>query len=560
MPFLSRPRAFAATALVAACSAGSAEAATFWVGSGAGCTHATIQAAIDAAAANGVSADDVNVRAGTYVNQSLVITGQNVSISGGWNACGAGAQRTGRSVVSAGPAAGSYGPNRVFRIENPAGNWVTVNLTGLEISDGRDTALDGGGGGIRATGRLLLRLQDSRIVHNTSANVGGGIYLRGESQNSPAALEMLDRTSVVDNQAQSFGGGIRAEFANLNIRSNDTDIVANVAYAGGGIAARRSTVVIGAVGEPLPATGNGAAITINHATRGGGVYVDDQTLFEARELRLYGNTAASMGGGLYATGGAQVLFARDYPNAFALRCTGPNCSRIEANQAGDGCPGTSGDGGGVYLDGASGYFNQVEFVGNCAFGSPAIMAWGTRLYLEGALFARNRLTWRSPTSSTGRQVVTLGNRGGDPPRTADIAFTTFADNVEVKSDNTTEPASPISMLYAGGDWTTRMRGTIATGSIPAASGGIDALGPCNRSNVFTSWFANAAGGDYRPNPAGGLVDACAREDITFEYSDPFLVPRCQDHTRPNQGGTCDLGAYELPGNIPDDRIFASGFD
>ncbi len=73
-------------------------------------------------------------------------------------------------------------------------------------------------------------------------------------------------------------------------------------------------------------------------------------------------------------------------------------------------------------------------------------------------------------------------------------------------------------------------------------------------------FLDAANRDYRPNPQGSLVDKCAAADVTYESRDPTLVPRCIDHPRPDQGGNCDIGVYELSSPAPADRIFANGFD
>ncbi|WP_440222906.1 hypothetical protein ACQQ2N_17785 [Dokdonella sp. MW10] len=541
------------TLLALAGSTGALHAATFTVGSEAGCTHATIQAALDAARVNGAGEDEIRIREGTWLGQNLWLAGSSVILSGGWNGCGAGAQRTGSSTLSAGSSLGTHGANRVLRVEQ-ANSPIDVTLRHLVIRDGRDAASSDGGGGIRATGRVQLYLENVEVTRNASVADGGGVFVQGASSNAPALLEIRANVHIADNEAFSHGGGIQATDANVYVRSDRTRISGNRAFFGGGIAARAARVVFGAVGTPVPyVTTSGASIDSNQAAYGGGIHVRDNTLFDARELRIVDNTASENGGGVHATGGSQVQFSRDYPTAMQVRCADSSCSMFKGNQAGDGCPGTRGTGGAAYFDGAAGYFSQVEFVRNCAWGSPAIFTWGTRMYLDGVLFTQQRLRFRDNGDRTSRQVVTYGRRAGDPDAQSYLGFVTFADNVEVKGDGTTLPAQATSVDIFG-TWHHTVTALVTADPIL-----LDVPGACNVVGA-TAWdFVNAAARDYRPSLGGRLIDACPRNAVTIEYTDPRLQVRCQDHPGIDQGGTCDIGAYELPAP-PADRIFASGFE
>ncbi len=558
MTLLARSLALLCAALIAA----PAHAALFWVGSDAGCTHATLQEAINAAQANGPGEDEIRVRGVIWLNQNLSIQDQSLIIDGGWNGCGSGAQRSNRSVLSAGASAGTYGTNPVMQIQ-VLGLAQSIRLRNLIIQDG--FSQDTNGGGLRVEGRVSVVLENVALNHNYVWGSGGGMYVNGLGVATMATVELHQYVTVSNNRADTYGGGIYGRYANIHIRSDQTDIVGNNAGFGGGIAALQSTSIkVGAFGQPVPLlNATGARIRENVAVQGGGVYLASHASLDARELSIVSNVATSTsnaggGGGIYAVGNAFVRMARDYPDANAVSCPADqNCSRIVGNRAGNGCPGSAGTGGGAYFDGATGFFHQVLFLENCAWGAPALQSWGPMLVLEGLVFARNRLSWRSGVNYTARDVVAHSSRAGDTTSFSDILFSTFADNVEVHPDSSTTPANAVTLLTSS-IWNFDVVATAFADPL-LAGGGIDAHGPCNRINLQAGNFINPAANDYRPTTAGFLVDACPLASAVFNYTDPYRVARCQNHSRPDQGGHCDVGAYELPSDIPADRIFANGF-
>lgn len=540
--------------------AAGAQAAVFTVGpAGSGCSHASLQLAINAASANGPGEDEIRVVSGSYTNQQLSITGQSLVVSGGWSNCSANSTVTGTTTLIAGSQAGFSGTNAVIRAQTADGNYQTLTLQRLVLRDGAGGP-DGSGGGIDAAGAIRIVLQSVEVMENHVTANGGGISLQAPTSGFGGILELHAGTKVHHNSAGNYGGGIFLDRATARIRADRTEIADNVALSGGGITALGGSVSIGNTGEPeIQTDATGSRIVRNRAQQGGGVYLDRSALFSANELQLSFNLASKYGGGLYAIGNAQVQIQRDYLNAFVVQCQGAACSRLEGNQAGNGCPGSDGYGGAMYLDGARAYLSQVEIVDNCAYGDPAIESWGPLLRMEGVLVAGNRLRWREGANYTGRQAVGFASRVGGADSTSRVAFTTFGRNLEVKPDGATLPANATSGISTGGQWTHALFAVASSDPMPIA-GSMNNYGACNRLASIAD-FANADGGDFRPAPNGALVDACTAEEASPEYRDALLTTRCLDHQRPNQGGTCDIGAYELaPMAVPADRIFASGFE
>ena len=136
-----------------------APAATFVVGAGAGCTHGSIQAAVDAAAAS-PGFDTIRItRSLAYSNQAIVVEADTGGLEflGGYADCQTITTSLPRTWVSGAGAP----PAAVFSLRGSS----SVFLSGLEISDGDN---DTGGGGIDIVGgpktvlldNLLMRLTD----------------------------------------------------------------------------------------------------------------------------------------------------------------------------------------------------------------------------------------------------------------------------------------------------------------------------------------------------------------------------------------------------------------
>ena len=183
--------------------------ATFRVGMEGGCTHSTIQAAVDATAAS-PGFDYVRItRSQNYPDQSVRIHGRDVFLEGGFANCQSPTPDSGRAAVSgAGPLRGS-----VFTIFDGI-----VSLADLVIVSG-DPQGDGGGIFVDnpSTRPTTLRLFNVHVEQNT-ANRGGGISVQGRRDPvDNVRLVLASDTVVKGNYAFADGGGIHCRNATVEI-------------------------------------------------------------------------------------------------------------------------------------------------------------------------------------------------------------------------------------------------------------------------------------------------------------------------------------------------------
>lgn len=198
-----------------------ARAATFSVGAEAGCTHATLQAALDALAT--LPGDHrIKVRAGTHavpdgMVYAPVATQGTLHIEGGYAACGDTApggdvnSDTGRSVFD---GAGGL-PRSVLRLDIN-GRVGSVQLRRIVLRGGDAFSTDetynaGGGLAIRGNASVLLGLGAS--IRNNGAGRGGGVALIGSRIDSAEPMARADfyiteGAEISNNSAAAEAGGI----------------------------------------------------------------------------------------------------------------------------------------------------------------------------------------------------------------------------------------------------------------------------------------------------------------------------------------------------------------
>jgi hypothetical protein len=214
---------------------------------GPGGDHATVQAAIDAAAAT-PEADQLRIRAGTY-NERLVLfggnTGGGLELSGGWDAA--------------------------FANRNPDPAVTTIDAQGL----GRvfDAAHIVGGG---------LTLRGLTLRNGLVDSFGAGIFL---FSGGPAVL--IDRCQLLDNRVQSADASTGAPAGGLRL-----------GVYGSAVATIVDTRIEGNAAELGPATGS---------ARGGGGYLSAEgtAVLRVRRTTVSANTLAGgsqqRGAGLFVT-------------------------------------------------------------------------------------------------------------------------------------------------------------------------------------------------------------------------------------------------------------------
>lgn len=285
-------------ALILLPGAQAARAAIYTVGAaGTGCTHTTIQAALNAAETS-AGADTVRItRSQAWTNQQLFVnTAQDLSIVGGFATCTATASDGVKTLVSA------DGPNNysVFNVSNQTPSRVRFRL--LRLTGGR--APSGNGGGLNYVGNGEVELIEMAIDGNR-ASYGGGIYFQGNGND--ARLTISNDNLINSNIANVNGGGIYIVRAEMTMNAPGSSVANNTAVgAGGGLRIQGGQ----GTGTEVTVGSNGfgglAAIYGNEARIGGGVsvqgLVDDGTANAdftlASGARIADNFASERGGAI----------------------------------------------------------------------------------------------------------------------------------------------------------------------------------------------------------------------------------------------------------------------
>jgi len=320
---LPAPRSWLAALLCLAASATHAETYTVGMPVGAGqCTHATVQAAVTAAAVH-PGADAIRVtRTQSWTAQQISINSdQDLDILGGFANCASTATDGTRTTLD-----GTGGdPRPVLAIRGSG----IVRLRDLTITGGDQDGSDNGGG-IYYEGGGELNIADSLITDNIAYD-GGGIYAVGTTEQSELVLGA--NVIVSFNIARKSGGGVVANSLEMSLRGPGSSLMFNEAHGdggnggnGGGIAVVsdqfRSYAYISSNG-----IGSIGAIYANSAVNGGGIavlggeesgkdsFAQVFSTSSATDVLINANSASNKGGGIYlhtdsdATSGDAVAHA-----------------------------------------------------------------------------------------------------------------------------------------------------------------------------------------------------------------------------------------------------------
>jgi len=303
---------FALASIALIVTASPAHAAPRHLRVGAGCTYATIQAALDAERASpGSPADFIWIADNQpYTAQDIQVHDQNVFLYGGVSDC-VDASISGTTTLS-----GSGGAAKsVMTISGHSQVW----LGGLKITQGDNTS-SGVGGGINFVGTGKLTIGSSTITNN-HAGYGGGINFNGTGgENDVAELWINYETLITNNIADTSGGGIRVE-GNATLRVTDAQVWIAQNHADGGYGG--GVQVIGPARANIGSPGYRlveyiALLYGNEAAYGGGLAVtagsgDNQTGFVLlfttdadHPVWFDGNVASHVGGAIYAHPNAGV--------------------------------------------------------------------------------------------------------------------------------------------------------------------------------------------------------------------------------------------------------------
>ncbi len=600
--------------LLAAClgccavASGDALAAIFTVGSGAGCSHGTIQSALNAAAA-APGADTVRLtRSLTYEPEANTINdSENLNLVGGFATCTQTVSDNIKTVVSgAGGAAATV--LRVF-----AGTGVVVKLRHLDITLG-DPGGNTAGGGIYFQGDGVLEIIESGITNNTAGS-GGGIYALATGSN--AELVISESTLITGNTARNNGGGVSiAGPLEMTMTAPSSLIAFNKAlgqaagsgYGGGLQVAGPAIAYIGTSG-----VGGLGAIYGNTAIDGGGISIISGTSDGADALvHLYATVPTQPIGliGNYASDTGGAVYLQSFQGVGVSYSTGRLCAwdfRIDGNAARDGSA--------IYLNsyssiglarGSEVRLNQPTCTRpgavRCASGTPCNTISGNdAVNTNGQPSGGATLRVIEESFLDAFRFEMRGNRAGDAIRsTGSFASVTIedcllADNevsrqlIRTESEGSYTPVYILDCTLAGNtigstDVLHTESYTVLSNSIIhqpghltlAYSGSATGL---DVSNILASdigtlpsdpgiisgdpSFVDPANGNYRLRRYSLATDFAP--PVTGDDRDLDNQPRDQDlGSVPNLFGVRDLGAYERQVDAsdchPSDTVFCNGFE
>jgi CSLREA domain-containing protein len=222
------------------------------------------------------SSDTINVPAGQYVLSAgeLVLSGDRIN--------GAGARST---FIS------GNGATRVIRVTSQTA-FLESTMTGVTIRDGNGVGVASGtGGGIYVQGGRLA-LNESHVVGNTAASLGGGIGVVGGQE------LMMTSTTVAANSVSGLGvrgGGVGVSGENAAIGLLNSTVSGNTATgaraAGGGIFTGLTPRLVFVQ----------ATIAGNTAPEGGGIAISGDPNMQISGMNntlVVGNTGGACAGSL----------------------------------------------------------------------------------------------------------------------------------------------------------------------------------------------------------------------------------------------------------------------
>lgn len=588
---------------IALCS--DASAAVFTVGNGAGCTHGTIQSALNAASA-APGADTVRLtRSLTYEPEANTINdSENLNLVGGFATCTQTATDNIKTVVSgAGGAAATV--LRVF-----AGTGVTVKLRHLNLTLG-DPPGDVPGGGIYFQGDGALEIIETSITNNTAV-AGGGIYALATGSN--AELIISASTLITGNTARNNGGGVSiAGPLEMTMTAPSSLIAFNEALGqaigtgyGGGLQVNGPAIAyLGTSGQ-----GGLGAIYSNSAVDGGGISIISGssggadarvhlfTTDPSQPIMVRGNAASDTGGGIYL----QSWQGSDSISTASL------CAedfRIEDNFARDGSA--------IFENSDIDFFNNLGQTGGkvhlndpacaragairCASAVPCNTISGNDTVADTGPAAGATLRLLTGATILAKRFEMRGNRGGYAIRSnigrgtdvssclmvnnevtrqlirtegfgeSRIVDCTIADNLLGSTDVLHIEGELLlkgSIIHQPGYLTIAYSGTPGLLNVQYLLASEIATLPSNPTVIRGNpAFVDAAGGDFHLTRDSLAIDFAPL--VPGDDRDLDNLPRDQDVACvPDLYGVRDLGAYERqagePGCNPTDAIFRNGFE
>lgn len=174
-------------------------------------------------------------------------------------------------------------------------NPVQIDIEKSSITNNTAT---NAGGGIFAYIGVKVRADGADISGNKAVN-GGGLYLYGTAADpSRTTVDLINKTTITNNSATSYGGGIFA-YNGVTLKAENTKFLGNTANTAGGILLWSNS----------SADLNNSEVSGNKATgNGGGVYVFDATCsLTTSNGTVFRENSGHRGGGIFSSGGTVTV-------------------------------------------------------------------------------------------------------------------------------------------------------------------------------------------------------------------------------------------------------------
>ena len=369
--------------------------------------------AIEVAAST--AATRLQIMDSTIANNSALGTGTAPGNGGGIHLSGSTTARIVSSQISGNLAAAEGGG-----LWNGTGIVTITGATMIDSNTAQGSASDEGGGGIyNVAGRIQINNINGDIV-TLSNNRATGTSGSGGAIFSGGGRLTIEETTIRTNSANRAGGGI--EIVNGLVRLSNVNLVGND--------------VNGTAGTPMPGNGGGL-----HVSGIANVTIDSGSVF--------GNSAATEGGGLWNQAGSRLIIQ--------------NGTLIQANEA----FGNAADegGGGIYNNGGDVVVSTSQIVGNVARGT---------LGSGGGIFSNGGYITIQSTSLTGNEAERAGGA-------IEVAASTAATRLRIT------------------DSTVATNSALGSGTAPGNGGGIHLAGA-----VTTMLTNSTVSGNYAAQDGGGI--------------------------------------------------------
>lgn len=427
--------------------------------------------------------------AGAAVVSGTAFLSNTTSFNGGGLFAATTATITNTSLIS-NTAAGDGGGAYVFGAASVSGSSFTRNRAASVYNS------SGGGASFLSAASVV----NTTFMNNTAVLDGGG----AKFWNAAAAIR---DSAFTGNSAQYGGGALLAAGGGLT----NTTFTSNTALGGGGLymAGGSAAGARPEGGDIAPITG--ATFTGNSATMGagGGAYLSGPSAINGSQFN--GNTAATSGGGVYASGAGQTIPVMD--------------SLFATNSAG------SGGGGGARFSGPAAVTGST-FSGNSALGNGC----GLRL---------DTFSWLTTTSFVSNAVTGVSAHGGGAYFGGAVVLTsaTFLSNTAQNGNG--------GGLFGAG---TTMTNTTVTGNQALCederalrAGGLVAGPPADCGDGGGGWFSGAVNwvlslfsSNHADRKGGGSALSCGVPAIECKLDTSQFF----ENTAGDLGGGLYLGSGE----------------